>query len=405
MSVTVKAYLLGKDQSVKEIRRFTVEEYRTFEILREKTGRAFNKPQEIFSLFYKDEDGDLVAFSSDEELVMALTFMKDETFRLYVKERKEHRRDFPLHAFPPFAFGPHHAPPSPHMPPPPPHMPPPPPHMPPPPVVHPNVTCDGCEGPVVGTRFKCSVCPDYDLCSDCQAQGKHTEHALLPIWHPLQWGPRGKWVKMMRHFMCTQGRGGQCRPPAASSSAPSGNQSHLNYLKNIGEGVAAMLSPLGIDVDIDVEHGGEKTKVTPQTEGDKEEAGKGSKESSESEEEWTHLSSKEVDPSTGELQPEDKEEKPDPGLEEMQAGPSGLKEVQAGATGLKEVQAGATGLKEAGLYPHLPKEADPRLVESLSFMLSMGFSDEDGWLTRLLQEKEFDVSAALDAIKQRRSQP
>uniref|UniRef100_A0A8C5IBP6 PB1 domain-containing protein n=1 Tax=Gouania willdenowi TaxID=441366 RepID=A0A8C5IBP6_GOUWI len=85
MSVTVKAYLLGKDQSVKEIRRFTVEEYRTFEILREKTGRAFNKPQEIFSLFYKDEDGDLVAFSSDEELVMALTFMKDETFRLYVK--------------------------------------------------------------------------------------------------------------------------------------------------------------------------------------------------------------------------------------------------------------------------------------------------------------------------------
>uniref|UniRef100_A0A8C5IA26 Sequestosome 1 n=1 Tax=Gouania willdenowi TaxID=441366 RepID=A0A8C5IA26_GOUWI len=247
--------------------------------------------------------------------------------------------------------------------------------------------CQTC--PVVGTRFKCSVCPDYDLCSDCQAQGKHTEHALLPIWHPLnlstpQWGPRGKWVKMMRHFMCTQGRGGQCRPPAASSSPIlcAGNQSHLNYLKNIGEGVAAMLSPLGIDVDIDVEHGGEKTKVTPQTEGDKEE------ESSESEEEWTHLSSKEVDPSTGELQPEDKEEKPDPGLEEMQAGPSG-----------------ATGLKEAGLYPHLPKEADPRLVESLSFMLSMGFSDEDGWLTRLLQEKEFDVSAALDAIKQRRSQP
>lgn len=39
---------------------------------------------------------------------------------------------------------------------------------------------------MVGTRFKCSVCPNYDLCSACQARGRHTEHALLPIWHPLQ---------------------------------------------------------------------------------------------------------------------------------------------------------------------------------------------------------------------------
>lgn len=52
--------------------------------------------------------------------------------------------------------------------------------------LHPNVTCDGCEGPVVGTRFKCTVCPNYDLCSACQAKGTHTEHALLPIWNPMQ---------------------------------------------------------------------------------------------------------------------------------------------------------------------------------------------------------------------------
>lgn len=98
-------------------------------------------------------------------------------------EKKEHRRDFPLHALPPFGFG--HPPPpagAHHTPPPP---------MAPPQVLHPNVTCDGCEGPVVGTRFKCSVCPNYDLCSACQARGTHTEHALLPIWHPLQVRPSG----------------------------------------------------------------------------------------------------------------------------------------------------------------------------------------------------------------------
>lgn len=44
-------------------------------------------------------------------------------------------------------------------------------------------------------------------------------------------------------------------------------------------------------------------------------------------------------------------------------------------------------------------EADPRLVESLAQMLSMGFTDEGGWLTRLLQAKNFDIGAALDAIQ------
>ncbi|XP_031694604.1 sequestosome-1-like, partial [Anarrhichthys ocellatus] len=97
-----------------------------------------------------------------------------------------------------------------------------------------------------------------------------------------------------------------------------------------------------------------------------------------SDEEWTHLSPKEVDPSTGELQslqPRDQDQGPLSG------------------------QQGPTGLREAALYPHLPQQADPHLVESLSLMLSMGFTDEGGWLTRLLQAKNFDIGAALDAIQ------
>ncbi|XP_027865436.1 LOW QUALITY PROTEIN: sequestosome-1 [Xiphophorus couchianus] len=429
MSVTVKAYLLGKDEQVKEIRRFAVDQEVScsFEYLSRKVAAVFsNLSGSTCSLFYKDEDGDLVAFSSDDELMMGLSFVKDATFRLYIRERKEHRRDFPLHAFPPFAFGP----------PPPHHHGPahtaPPTHMAPPPAVHPNVTCDGCEGAVVGTRFKCSVCPDYDLCSSCQAQGKHTEHALLPIWHPLQhWFPRGKWMKRMRHCGMwnqnqeqnqnqnqNQEQAGAAKP-AADSSAPSASQASVDFLKNIGEGVAAMLSPLGIDVDIDVEHEGQKTKVTPPTQsgagpGDvemNEDGGASSEDgvnqgskvsqqlykpwnrsgineflirtpgcvSRDSDEEWTHLSSKEVDPSTGELQ-------------SLQ--PEGRAPPEPGAP-----QQGPTGLREAALYPHLPQEADPRLVESLAAMLSMGFGDEGGWLTHLLQAKNGDIGAALDAIQ------
>ncbi|KAF6725515.1 Sequestosome-1 [Oryzias melastigma] len=429
MSVTVKAYLLGKDEQVKEIRRFPVDQdvSCSFEYLSKKTAAVFsNLKNSSFSLFYKDEDGDLVAFSSDDELMMGLGCMKDSTFRLFIKEKKEHRRDFPLHALPPFMFGP-----------PPPHGGPhAPPHGP-PPALHPNVTCDGCEGPVVGMRFKCSVCPDYDLCSTCQAQGKHTEHALLPIWHPLQWFPRGKWMKRMRHCMWNQNQNqnpnaaqqqeqqpGPSAPSSGNSGEPSASQASVDFLKNIGEGVAAMLSPLGIDVDIDVEHEGQRSKVTPPTQaggGDDNvemEVSEGgsasaerSKASRDSDEEWTHLSSKEVDPSTGELQSlEPKNHKCELPSGGQQGPPSGGQQgppsggQQGPPSGGQQGppsggQQGPTGLREAALYPHLPQEADPRLVESLAQMLSMGFTDEAGWLTRLLQAKNFDIGAALDAIQ------
>lgn len=398
---------------MKEVRRFAVDQdvSSNFEYLSRKTAGVFsNLKNNGFNMYYRDEDGDLVAFSTDDELMMGLACMKDATFRIFIKEKKEHRRDFPVHAFPPFTFG-HHPPP-----PPPPGAPQvPPPHVAPPPALHPNVTCDGCDGAVVGTRFKCSVCPNYDLCSACQARGTHTEHALLPIWHPLQWFPRGRWMKRMRHCMWNQNLNpaqNQDQDPdqagsVADSTPPSASRANVDFLKNIGEGVAAMLSPLGIDVDIDVEHEGHRTKVTPpsqsggveedmETGGASSEGGasKGSKVCKDSDEEWTHLSPQEVDPSTGELQSlQPGDENQDQGPPSEQQGPPS--EQQGPPSG----QQGPTGLREAALYPHLPQEADPRLVESLSLMLSMGFTDEGGWLTRLLQAKDFDIGSALDAIQ------
>ncbi|XP_063737648.1 sequestosome-1 isoform X2 [Eleginops maclovinus] len=341
-------------------------------------------------------------------------------------ERKENRRDFPLHAFPPFTFGP----PGPHGPP---HGTPPPhgahgPPGPPGPATHPDVTCDGCEGPVVGTRFKCSVCPNYDLCSACQARGTHTEHQLLPIWHPLQWFPRGKWMKRMRHCMWNQNQQQNQQQPGPSrpTQSPPSAKDNVDFLKNIGEGVAAMLSPLGIDVDIDVEHDGQRTKVTPSTQGGtpppqgetspphsggEGASSEGSKVCRDSDEEWTHLNPREVDPSTGELQSlqpgdSDLDQKLDQGLGQNHAQnqDSDLKDqvqdqVQNQDQAPPAVQQGPTGLREAALYPHLPQDPDPRLVETLSQMLSMGFSDEGGWLTHLLQTKDFDIGAALDAIQ------
>lgn len=58
MSVTVKAYLLGKDEHVKEIRRFAVDQDVScnFEYLSKKTAAVFsNLMNSSFNLFYKGE--------------------------------------------------------------------------------------------------------------------------------------------------------------------------------------------------------------------------------------------------------------------------------------------------------------------------------------------------------------
>lgn len=53
--------------------------------------------------------------------------------------------------------------------------------------VHLNVTCDGCEcHPIVGTRYKCTQCINYDLCESCESKGVHAEHLLLQIKTPEQ---------------------------------------------------------------------------------------------------------------------------------------------------------------------------------------------------------------------------
>uniref|UniRef100_A0A8C8VNY1 Sequestosome 1 n=1 Tax=Pelusios castaneus TaxID=367368 RepID=A0A8C8VNY1_9SAUR len=383
----------------------------------------------------------MIAFSSDEELKLALPYVKDGIFRIYIKEKRECRREHRPQCTQEHPLN----------------------------VVHPNVICDGCEGPVVGARFKCTICPDYDLCSTCEGKGIHKEHNMImfqsPLANPYEWFPRGRWLRKMRHgvppFPWMHGWGhpasatpcqnsGQAQAstapqnPVPEQEAVSGQPQDPNvtFLKNVGESVAAMLSPLGIEVDIDVEHGGQKSKVTspcPSSEKSDTEPGGSltnqtgqpkpeepatakqdsiteqmqemvidppythpedssflsqeqgdSSSSAGGDEDWTHLSSKEVDPSTGELQSLQ--------IPETQ-GPSSLDPYQVSH------RPGPTGLREAALYPHLPPEADPRLIESLSQMLSMGFSDDGGWLTRLLQAKNCDIGAALDTIQYSKQPP
>lgn len=51
-------------------------------------------------------------------------------------------------------------------------------------VIHHGVFCDGCnKHPISGIRYKCSVCPDFDFCEECESKTEHP-HNFLKIRKP-----------------------------------------------------------------------------------------------------------------------------------------------------------------------------------------------------------------------------
>jgi len=48
-----------------------------------------------------------------------------------------------------------------------------------------SAICDSCESRIFDTRYKCLVCPDYDLCENCtKKEGVHDDHPFLRITDP-----------------------------------------------------------------------------------------------------------------------------------------------------------------------------------------------------------------------------
>ncbi|XP_004945011.1 sequestosome-1 isoform X4 [Gallus gallus] len=377
-ALTVKAYLLGKEDATREIRRFSLMPPVRYQAVHDRVAELFQGllragPPPAFRMHYKDEDGDLIAFSSDEELDLAMPYVQDGVFRVYIKEKKECRREHRSQCS----------------------------QEPPRDMVHPNVICDGCQGPVVGARFKCTVCPDYDLCSTCEGKGIHKEHNMVmfqsPLLNPFEWYPRGRWLRKMRHgvppfpWMHCWGYPGPAAPCQNSEQA---------------QADAAASSPPaagGIEVDIDVEHGGQRSKVTPaspnQENNNAESSSSTLNQNSQTKPYWSNTESATVVNTVAEQ------------IQDMVIDPVPT-QMEDGSLQSQEHSESSSSSGGDEDWTHLSSkevdpstEADPRLIESLSQMLSMGFSDEGGWLTRLLQTKNCDIGAALDAIQYSKQPP
>lgn len=271
---------------------------------------------------------------------------------------------------------------------------------------HPNVTCDGCQGPVIGFRFKCLVCPNYDLCEKCSVAGIHSEHNMIKMTkpetspHSMGFPPtmhhdhhRQHWRKHHGHHFRHHHA-----PPSAAPTADvlqqvqaqiaqwlptRGNSDHFQahlkqhldtiktntathlqnskeYLESVGQYLQQTLSPLGIDCDYHVD---DKTPVTTET------------------------------TSTTEQAPE-----------QTTSTVTTSAESAPPATPLVNSEAGRpvfSYLSQSSVEETNEKAQSP-VEECIEKLKAMGFTDANGALLDLVRAKNGDLNAVLDAINPRR---
>merc|ERR1711892_1037254 len=157
-NVSFKVVLKDEENTETELRRFVVDKdvSSSFPYLQEKLCLVFPQlKQKIFSITWSDEDGDIVTIATDEELIIALTEMRGPVYKLCVNAKSMKK---PENTGNDSTEESH---------------------------IHAGVTCDVCEKtPIIGSRYKCVVCPDFDLCGSCEAAGRHPGHNMMRISNP-----------------------------------------------------------------------------------------------------------------------------------------------------------------------------------------------------------------------------
>lgn len=472
-SLSVKAYMIPEDFHGKdEIRRFTLDANVTsnFLYLREKLMILFPVLQRRpFTVLYKDEEGDMITVSCDEELATAcLSSGKDKLLRINIKrDRNGHQRQqrHSKHEGSPNSEAENEVN----------------------NVIHPRITCDGCEGPIFGFRYKCVQCPDYDLCMGCEFKQKHAQHLMMRIPTPDAAYPmnmpggherhgshrRHHWGHRRRHGgpfgaarKSTEGDGSDegpsdqekfqypfqfnqvlekiwttlgglpretaaTAPPTPSTPLPTegkmgannnarqNENAHDEYLHKVGSTVAAMLDPLGIDVDFHVT----KDEVRqPETKPTEKEAAKDSYSNASTVNLVNPEQFKVTEPTAAVIKEESLEKMLYPSLAQDIA--KATEKIPETGEGWMYVDVNA---KEPSFRPSADEESqhpksvgppttsianelnsmnlasspypiNPTIRSALEQMVSMGFSNEGGWLAMLLEVKNGNIDEVLEVL-------
>ncbi|CAF3964329.1 unnamed protein product [Rotaria sp. Silwood2] len=418
--VIVKAYYNDLVESQPEIRRFSVDVspsndiYRTLETTIAQLNS--NYPQGQFTLQYMDEDNDRITFSSDSELRSALNNIPlGGVIKIFVKPKAKKPEETSQNA-----------------------------------TVHPGVTCDGCQGSVVGNRYKCTECPDYDLCQACSDKNLHPEHNMIKLTRPFQHffgghrrcgrgpfngGRCGGGSRFWHHFMRRQ-QGSSIGFPMPADMANFLSQfkgkelaelveTHLpeylrtekvneiinrfkageqadkpvdqsTLLENIGQFLREVLSPFGIDCDYFVDN--QQTKTTAEQ-----------SETKEKTEEATASSNTSTEPKpSAPSATEPSSASPTTGASSasVDAPPFGnlLEQLHTMFAPMFQPPASsatAAATTTTATTDDQQTQEQKKIEECIERMTGMGFVDSNGVLTELIKAKKGDLNQVLDALNPR----
>jgi len=405
---------LKEDGREDELRRMLVDKdvSTSFSYLQEKLCLLFpNLKQKTFSINWTDEDGDIITITDDEQLVIALTEMKGPVYKfcVNVKSRKETKDNIED--------------------------------------IHIGIICDGCEkSPIKGTRYKCLSCPNFDLCDDCQLKGKHSEHNMMKLTTPRSSLPA--WNFNHFHRMNNQHSCQGSRRNSKIFSTKKDDPKNMQYAP-FGQLLEAMMKPHEDKLENQEKTGGtnesEKSekmeddkkdqKVSDKNKSDKEMKEalsllgnvitglfgslatieiSNKKDSAHKEDEPEASSSaakKENDLDTKEniegksspFSPNDKRTVVSEESEKEVNGMSATNDADSSRL-LKESEKKPEKSIKVSTDPQdsnnaAPEHPDPKIQIALQAMNNMGFSNEGGWLTRLLETKRGDIGRTLDILQ------
>jgi sequestosome 1 len=407
----IKAYYTKQDQQQPEIRRFAIDispENDAFNELQTKVA-SFQPDKQLkdFILQYNDEENERITFSSNDELRAAIALNKDgNTLKVFItlnqsvpQLQQEDTTNKECHV---------------------------------------GVECDGCKGPVIGFRYKCFVCPNYDLCEKCSSAGVHSEHNMIKITkpgnfhypnglHPHPHGPppphhfHPNGPPPPHHFHGRHRRHTPPPPPPPPfvpngdllqhiqaqipqwlpnrentahfrahmqnhiDSLKANTQTHMQnskqYLESVGQYLQQALSPLGIDCDYHID-GQKPTTTTTTTTVEQQEEQKTTTNEQQEEQVLTTETVPTPESSAVPKYPDLSQDNTD-------------NQEQTASSSVPTIEEDSTKITNP-----LEKAVD----DCMERMKAMGFIDVNGALRELVRSKQGDINSVLDAINPRHYQ-
>ncbi|XP_003702345.2 refractory to sigma P [Megachile rotundata] len=166
-----KVYVQNNDSTIKEIRRFkTIRNQYNFELFCSKIWELYPELHNgNFIVSWKDLEGDEIVVSTNEEFKLADQMMSQLSIsKFYVKILSQNEEPSGTKNEK---------------------------------VVHPGICCDNCNGDVIGYRYKCIQCEDYDLCAQCEAKSLHSQHYMIRMPQPMHAYESQGLVYCLRKFL------------------------------------------------------------------------------------------------------------------------------------------------------------------------------------------------------------